>query len=346
MSYIGHLDLDAFFAKAETLRRPELKGRPVVVCVYTRNEHSGAVSTSNYQAREHGIGSGMSVAEARSKAPEDTVFLETDHAYYRHKSSQVMEILERHAGETYQTSIDEAFFRLENPQKAEEIRSEVRELGLTASIGMGANRLVAKMASEEDKPDGFTFIPPEDTRDFMAGKDVSEVPGIGDATTRKLEDIGIETCRDLRESNNMKLVEKFGKNRAADLKQKSIGAGPKEFEKSERKQASRIRTMSRNSSDPEFVRRELKKAVEDLMQRISGEKAFRTVTFIAIDSELDTFTRSRSVDTSESEAVLMDNATRLMEDFLAGHSRELRRVGARVSDLVDRKKQKSLQRFR
>ncbi|MFB6207930.1 MAG: DNA polymerase IV [Candidatus Nanohaloarchaea archaeon] len=345
MNYIGHLDLDAFFARAEILRRPELNGKPVVVCVYTRSENSGAVSTSNYEARESGIRSGMPVGKARKKAPENTVFLETDHEYYRHKSGQVMEVLSEHSGEVQRTSIDEAFFKLEELETAEKIRSDVRELGLTASVGIGANKLVAKMASEEDKPDGMTFIPEEQTQEFLAGKKVSEVPGIGDATTEKLRSLGIETCGELRETNNMKLVEVFGKNRAAELKRKSQGMGSREFQDSEKKQVSKIRTMSRNSSDPEFIGRELEKAVERLYQRISGEKAFRSVTFIAIDSELKTFTRSTGVDTSDSKKVLLDTSRELMHAFLDEHSRELRRVGARVSDLLDRKKQKSLQSF-
>lgn len=345
MEFIGHLDLDAFFARCEELKQPELEGKPVVVCVYTRNSSSGAVSTCNYEARELGIGSGMPLSEAKSRANDETVFLPVDRDFYSRKSRQVMDLL---PGEIHQTSVDEAYFRLEEqPVKtAEKIKQEIEEHGLTASIGIAPNKFVAKMASEEDKPDGLTFVEEDDVEEFLEEKPVGDLHGVGSATEEKLNSIGIEDCSDLRAADNAHLAAEFGSDRAASLKARAYGRGSKKFEETEQKQISKIKTMEKNSSNYRAVRKELEEAVEELWNRIERkEKAFQRVTVILIDTDLQTYTRSRKIKTSDTHANLFKEADKLLKEFMEGEDRVLRRIGVRASDLVDVKKQTSLQKF-
>lgn len=344
---IGHIDLDAFFARCEELRNPELEGSPVVICVYTRGGDSGAVSTSNYEARELGIQSAMPLSQAREIADDETVFLPVDHEYYREKSREVMSVLRSQTSEVEEYSIDESFFRVRNsPEtKARKIKADIEALGLSSSIGIGPNKFVAKMASEHDKPDGLKIVTDDEKKEFLADKPVEKIHGVGGKTRDKLEDIGVEKCEDLRQADNSLLVEKFGRNKAASLKSKSIGEGSKDLDSEERKQMSRIKTMNSNSSSYRYVRTELRKACESLHDRLERKNiAFSNASIIVIDAGLKTHTRSKKLKTSESFDQLFQAADSLLADFMS-RDIEVRRIGARVSGLVDTERQKSLEAF-
>src|SRR3989344_221772 len=169
---ILHLDLDSFFASCEEQRNPALKGKPVVICNYTRGLDSGAVTTANYVARKLGIKSGMPVSFARRAAKNavDAVFLPTDIDYYSQVSDQVMQLLQAYADAFEPASIDEAFLevtqRLQGDfGKAEALGRELKarileKTGLTCSVGIASNKLLAKTASDFRKPDGLTVGQP------------------------------------------------------------------------------------------------------------------------------------------------------------------------------------------
>ncbi|MFB6291961.1 MAG: DNA polymerase IV [Candidatus Nanohaloarchaea archaeon] len=345
---IGHLDMDAFFARCEELRNPELEEKPLVICVYTREGESGAVSTSNYEARELGIGSGMPLKEARAKATEETVFLPVDHDYYREKSREAMSVLRSRSSRVQKASIDEAYFELDGRpvEKAKKIQAELESEGLSASIGIAPNKFLAKMASEEDKPGGLTRLREEEAEDFLREKSVGEIHGIGDATEKKLEDAGIETCGELLEAENALMVELFGKKKAVSMKAKASGEGSTELGDRERKQMSRIRTMPRNSSDYGFLKRQLGLTCRELWERVKNrDKAFTKVALVAIDTELNSYTRSRSVKTTESGERMFREADRLLQRLLSETDAEFRRIGFRVAGFVDKEKQTSLDTF-
>ncbi len=347
--WIGHLDMDAFFARCEKLRNSELNDKPVVVCVYTRKGGSGAVSTADYRARELGIKSGMPLQEAKRRASDETVFLPVDHRYYRDKSESVISILRSLTGEIHRTSIDEAYFRIDTgpEQKARKIDARIRSLGLSGSIGIAPNKFLAKMASEEDKPSGLTIVPENQRKEFMAPKTVDKIHGVGEKTTGKLHLIGISTCSDLREADSSLLVSEFGREKTAILKSRARGEGSKEFEKSDRKQISRIRTMPHNSSSYGFVRRQLRIACSELWESVSEHgKAYRSVTVIGIGSDMKTRTRSTGVDTSDNARKMVETADELLKDLMDDLDVDLRRVGVRISDLLDTEKQASLENFR
>lgn len=347
MDWIAHLDLDAFFARCEEIRNPELEEVPVVICVYTRGRSSGAVSTSNYRARELGIGSGMPLSEARRKADGSAVCLPVDHDYYSEKSQEVMSVIRSHSSEIQKTSVDEAYFRLrdEPVEKAKRIKAEIETLGLTASIGISANRFMAKMASEEDKPDGLTVIEEDEREEFLSERPVEDLHGVGEKTAARLAQKGIEVCHDLVEADASILVEEFGQKRATDLKARARGEGSRSLESTERKQVSRVKTLGKNSRDYRYLRSEMEGLCSEVHRRLeSRDRAFRRVTVIGIDTDLGSHTRSRTVKTADSERRLFAEADRLLQE-LVDEGIELRRLGVRASSLVDTSQQTSLQNF-
>lgn len=348
MTSIGHVDLDAFFARCEQRRRPELEGKPLVVCVYTRGGSSGAVSTCNYEARELGIESAMPLSQARKRASSDTVFLSVDHEHYSKMSSRVLSKLRSHSPEVQRYSIDEAFFRVDGSpvETAKRVKADIETLGLSSSVGVGPNRFVAKMASEEDKPDGLTVVSEEEVSGFLEDKAVEQLHGVGEKTAGKLRELGIQTCEDMRQVNSSRLVDELGRKRAASLKAKTRGEGATEFGSSDRKQMSKIVTMEQDSGDPDYVQKELARACQQLVDRLEQDsRAFSRVGIVAKDVELETYTRWRKVKTSRPGEKLFEEAGDLLDELMAEEEPELRRVGVRVSELVDTDRQTALSAF-
>lgn len=345
---ISHIDMDAFFARCEEARKPELENKPVVICIYTRNKSSGAVSTCNYRARELGIDSGMALSEAQNRATDETVFLEADHDYYRKKSGQVMSVLSSFTSKVQKTSVDEAYFRLEGDEveKARKIKAGVEALDLSASIGIAPNKFLAKLASEEDKPDGLFKVEMDERKSFLEGMDVIELHGVGSKTEQKLKQNGIEKVEDLRQVNNSFLSEIAGRERAAALKQKAAGKGSRKLESGEQKQISKIKTMERNSRNKRYMIKEVEELSHLLHERVnSKQKAYRKVTLIGIDRELNQFTRTKKIDTAESRGRIVEVAEQLLDRLLDQKDSDFRRLGLRVSDLVDREAQMTLNSF-
>lgn len=341
--------MDAFFAKCEELRNPKLEEKPVVICVYTRGKTSGAVSTSNYKARELGINSAMPLSEARQKATEETVFLPVDHDHYRQKSEEVMSILRSFSSKIQKNSIDEAYFRLHTRpvEKAKKIKARIETLGLTASIGIAPNKFMAKMASEEDKPDGLRKLEQEEVKEFLSGRDVKELHGVGSKTAEKLRKMDIETVNHLQKANGPRLVGRFGQSKTASLKRRAEGRGSSSIESEGQKQISKIKTMERNSKDPRYILKELEMVADLLSERVEQkQKAFQKIGLIVIDTDLETYTRSKTLKTSKSKQEILDNSKDLFRDLFAEESIEARRIGLRVSKLVDRQSQTDLQQFK
>ncbi|MFB6265548.1 MAG: hypothetical protein ABEI07_00510, partial [Candidatus Nanohaloarchaea archaeon] len=178
----------------------QMEDSPVVVCVYSgRGKDSGAVSAADYQAREHGIHAGMPLSEARNRAEEaeeNVAFLGADKDYYSRVSEEVMEVVRAETIDSEKASIDEAYALVDEGYEeaadiGETVKEEVRDLGLTASVGIGPNKLVAKMASDRDKPDGLTVVRPEEVEGFLEDLPVGELHGVGPKTVEELEDMGV-----------------------------------------------------------------------------------------------------------------------------------------------------------
>jgi DNA polymerase IV len=209
---IAHLDMDAFYASVELRRRPELKGKPVVVC---GSGPRAVVTTASYEARKlAGIHSAMPAAVARRRLP-DAVYLRPDFAAYREASGQVMAILRANVETVEVVGLDEAYLDLGGlfaPKATmRRIATEIREdLGLSCSVGISENRLLAKIVSELGKPGGLVVVSRAEALERFGGDPPGLVPGIGPKTVVKLEGMGIRTLAELRAHDPAALERAFG----------------------------------------------------------------------------------------------------------------------------------------
>lgn len=215
---ILHIDMDAFFASIEERDNPELKGKPVVIGADPKaGKGRGVVSTANYPARKYGIHSAMPISIAYRLCP-DAVFLRPNIEKYKKVSDSIMKILLKYSPLLEQVSIDEAYLGLELDdydkaiELAKKIKKEIYETEkLTASIGVAPNKLVAKIASDHQKPDGLTVVRPEEVEKFLAKKPVSAIPGIGPKSEEILRNEKVLTIEDLRKISLERLIKLFGK---------------------------------------------------------------------------------------------------------------------------------------
>jgi DNA polymerase IV len=209
---IAHLDMDAFYASVELRRRPELRGKPVVVC---GSGPRAVVTTASYEARKlAGIRSAMPAAVARRRLP-DAVYIQPDFAAYREASGQVMAVLRRNAETVEVVGLDEAYVDLTglfSPKSTmRRIAAEIREeTGLGCSIGISENRMLAKITSELGKPGGLVVLTRAEALERFAEDSPGLVPGIGPKTVAKLQKIGIRALADLRAHDTAVLEQAFG----------------------------------------------------------------------------------------------------------------------------------------
>ena len=221
-----HLDLDAFFAAVEQRDKPSLRGKPVVVGGVGGR---GVVATASYEARKYGVRSAMSTREARSRCPHAAFLTGRFHAY-RDASTIVMGLLRAASPLVEPLTLDEAFVDLAAAQLddlevptvtafAEELRASVAEAtgGLTASVGIGSSKFIAKVASDLDKPDGLVVVPPGTEQELLRPMHVTVIPGVGPATAERLRRVGIHTVAELESVSLDELVRLVGKAHGAGL---------------------------------------------------------------------------------------------------------------------------------
>jgi DNA polymerase-4 len=211
---IIHVDMDAFYASVEQRDNPELRGKPVAV----GGQHRGVVMAASYEARKFGVRSAMPSVTAKRRCPE-IIFVRTRFDVYREVSRQIRAIFADYTDLVEPLSLDEAYLdvtadraRLGTARAtAEDIRRRIRdETGLTASAGVSYCKFVAKLASDQNKPDGLCVITPERAQSYIAALPVSRFHGIGPVTARKLEALGIHTGADLQERSLAELETRFG----------------------------------------------------------------------------------------------------------------------------------------
>jgi len=344
MRIIALLDLDYFFAQCEQLRNSKLKGKPVVIIVPTVREGTGAVSTSNYEARALKIRSGQALSLAKKLANPQTVFINVDIDYYKELSEKVFEIVDSFSEKVQQVSIDEAYFELpesEGFEKAVQICKKIKqkikhEVGLTCSIGLSVNKLISKMAASIDKPDGLTLIKQNEIDSFLLGQKVKAIPGIGPKTEKVLEKYGVTTIETLRNHSLQELVEWFGKSKGVMIYEFGQGKDDREIEQTrERLQVSRIMTMEKDSKEYSFIVEKVDFLSERVYSQIKKQKkTFRTVTLIAVTDSIQTLTRSKTLtDTVNTLEELIQVEHDLLKEFLNENISPIRRIGVRVSNL-------------
>ena len=217
MRWIMHIDMDAFFASVEQLDNPELKGKPLIV---GGQSCRGVVSTCSYEARKYGVHSAMPMVEARRLCPH-AEFLPGRMWRYEEVSREIMRIFHEEAPLVEQLSIDEAFLDVSGMERLHKdvrnvgwrIKERIKnEIGLTCSVGLAPNKFLAKMASDLQKPDGFTVITHEEARSFIAPLPVTKIFGIGGAAKQMLAQFGIATIGQLANADRSILQKVFGKN--------------------------------------------------------------------------------------------------------------------------------------
>ena len=228
---IALLDLDAFFASAEVLRDPSLRHRPFAV---GGGSERGVVATANYLARQFGVRSAMSGAHARRLCPQ-LHFVKPDHRYYRELSTKVLEVLTQVTEQVEPASIDEFYLDLtDNPLHhgsasltMEAIRSELRALGLTASAGISCQKMVAKIASEERKPDGQFVVPPDQLEAYIAQLNLKRIPGVGPKSLERLQHAGYYLGKDIQTAELAALQRLLGDKAGWLLQQRCQGIDPR-----------------------------------------------------------------------------------------------------------------------
>ncbi|WP_406656003.1 DNA polymerase IV [Methanolobus sp. ZRKC2] len=355
---IIHVDMDYFYAAIEEREDPSLKGKAVVVCMYSnRGEEGGAVSTSNYVARETGIRSAMPCRQAKALNP-DAVFLPVRKQFYEEVSDRVMEILRSSADseESFEKiSIDEAFLEITHSSDSDfeharkismKIKEEIKAREkITCSIGIGPNKLIAKMASSFQKPDGITIVRPEEVQNFLKPMPVKKLWGIGKVTGEKLAEMGVETIDDLEKHDILELINAFGKNRGTWLKQAASGIDETPVkERTATDQIGRMASLKHDTRDENMIFSLLDELAGDVLSRAKSRKvSFRSVTVTVILSNFKTSTKSRTFNhpVSDMES-LHKSAKEMMQQFLEESTSNFRRIGVQVGNLHEMAGQKSL----
>ncbi|MGH2840475.1 MAG: DNA polymerase IV [Solirubrobacteraceae bacterium] len=333
MPAIAHLDIDAFYASVELLRRPELRGLPVIV---SGSGPRAVVTTASYEARRFGIGSAMPTARARRLCP-DAVLVPPDFSAYREASSAVMALVRAAAHRVEVVGLDEAYLDLDDlvaPRAAmRRLVGDVRAAtGLECSIGIGPNRLVAKVASDAEKPRGFVCLTREAACERFAGHPPGLVPGIGPKTAARLERLGITTLRALARAPEETLVAEFGSNHGPDLRRRaqfhgSASVTPVRVAVSE----SHETTFDTDIADAAQLEQRLAALADQLCDRLAAqERRGRTIGIKVRLDDFTTVTRARTIAAATNDAgTVRGGALELLREYAP--SRPVRLLGVRVA---------------
>ncbi|MEK6277576.1 MAG: DNA polymerase IV [Actinomycetota bacterium] len=335
---IAHVDMDAFYASVELLRRPELRGKPVIVC---GSGPRAVVTTASYEARElAGIHSAMPAAVARRRLP-DAVFIRPDFDAYRAASRQVMAILRANAETVEVVGLDEAYVDLSGLFSPKALMRGIstaikQQAGLTCSIGIAESRLLAKIASELAKPAGLVVLRREEAIERFAGHSPGLIPGIGPKTVARLEREGIRTLAELRSRDVEELRALFGPRMGEWLSRRS------RFEDDtpvavahETKSQSVETTFDTDIADHQRLAAVLGDQAKELARRLRRrELAGRTIGIKVRLDDWTTVTRARTVDAATNDPETIGTVAR---ELLAAYSppRPVRLVGVRVASFEE-----------
>jgi DNA polymerase-4 len=292
---IIHLDMDCFYAAIEVRDQPALKGKPVGVG--GARDRRGVLTTCNYEAREFGVRSAMPTFMALQRCPK-LIILPTRFDVYRKESAVIREILHRFTPLVEPLSLDEAYLDVTaHPGApgplAQVIRGLIfRKTRLTASAGIGPNKLVAKIASDMKKPNGQFEVNQEEVPEFMAKLPVRKLWGIGEVTGQKMERLGISTCGEMQRLSRMELQENFGKF-GLELYELCRGIDQRPVEPDrERKSLSNEETFSSDLETLADCEEKLPELFEELMADLDQKEASRKITKIFVKLKFSDFTRT------------------------------------------------------
>jgi DNA polymerase-4 len=334
---IIHLDLDAFYAAVEVLENPDLAGEPLVVG--GRPSERGVVAAASYPAREFGIRSAMPMHRALGLCPE-LIIVPPRHGLYGEYSRRVMDILHQTSDLVEQMSIDEAFLDLteqisewdEAPQAARALQGRVmQETQLSASLGVATNKLLAKVASDHQKPGGLTVVRPGEEAAFLAPLPVRVLWGVGPVTAGKLAEMGVSTVGDLAAVPLDVIEARFGQH-GADMLRRAQGIDERKVVTShERKSLSQERTFARDLRDGKDLRAQIKKLSSRVARHLEGEGLVAgTVSIKLRYADFTTLSRQMSlaVPTCDERVIYRAAFTLLRRSWERGRPVRLLGVGA------------------
>ena len=333
MAPIAHLDIDAFYASVELLRRPELRGLPVIV---SGNGPRAVVTTASYEARRFGIGSAMPTARARRLCPE-AVLIAPDFSAYREASAAVMEIVRAAVHRVEVVGLDEAYLDLDGlvaPRASmRRLVAAIRDAtGLECSIGIGPNRLVAKVASDAEKPRGFVCLTRAEAYARFAGHPPGLVPGIGPKTATRLARLGITTLGALAQAPEDALVAEFGSNHGPELRRRAHFEGsavltPRRIAVSE----SRETTFDVDIGDAAQLEHRLGELADELCERLAvQERRGRTIAIKVRLDDFTTVTRAHTIPMATNDpATVRGVSIELLREYAP--ARPVRLLGVRVA---------------
>jgi DNA polymerase-4 len=338
---ILHVDMDAFYASVEQRDRPELRGEPLVV---GGGNNRGVVAAASYEARKFGIRSAMPMREAMRRCPE-LKRVAPRMAHYQEISEQVFSVFHEFSPLVEGLSLDEAFLDVTASRSllgceisiAGEIKARIlAQTGLTASVGVAPNKLLAKIASELQKPDGLVVITEQNARAILDPLPVQVIPGIGRETLARLQKLRVRTIADLRVASDQDLRSVFGRY-AARMRDRASGIDNRPVVSSrEEKSISAEETYDLDITDPSDMNRELLKLAEKTSMRLRNKSLFAGTIQVKIrEADFTTFTRQRSVHPPISGTdQLYDVARQLLASWLAEYpAAPIRLLGVGGSDL-------------
>jgi len=349
---ILHVDMDSFFAAIEERAHPEYRGKPIVVGADPKEgKGRGVVSTCNYEARKFGIRSGMPISKAWKRCPE-AVYLPVNYKLYEEVSSRIMTILRKYADKFEQFGIDEAFLDISSRAKhfedakelAQNIKKEIHEKEkLTCSVGIGPNKLVAKVASGIKKPDGLTAVEEKDVKAFLSPLPVGELLWVGKKTERKLNEMGIKTVGELAAYDPTRLVEVFGvMGTQFYLMAQGIDRSEVE-ERGKIKSVSRDVTFEEDTSNPNIILETLDRLAEEVYKEVRElNLLFKTVTVKIRYENFETHTHSKTLPFLTNRLKDLQKTSYELAQTYLQPNRKIRLIGTRVSNLISSEKQKTL----
>ncbi len=348
---IAHVDLDAFFASCEQRDHPEYLGKPLIVGALPGGR--GVVAACSYEAREFGLHSAMPISQAYKRCP-DGIYVRPDIKKYRAESKMIMRVLEDISPVVEKASIDEAYLEISGLENVwgtpdnigQEIRRRIFDAtGLTASVGIGPNRLIAKLGSEACKPDGLKVVTPDEVLDFLTPMPISNLRGMGTQTLKKAASLELDTIGELRGLSLEAMQAHFGARSGHGFYNQARGIGSTEINtERQRKSISKENTFSHDVADTDKLHDVLRDLATQVARTARREQlSGKVITLKVRYRGFETFTRQQSLSLpTHDEKLMLDTAWQLFNSSNLP-DKPVRLIGIGISGWDENAKQQSEQ---
>ena len=343
-----HIDMDAFFAQVEERENPQFSNKPIVVGSDPKGgQGRGVVSTANYEARKYGIHSALPISWAWRACPS-AIFLPVNMPLYFRVSEAIMEIVRKYSDKQEITSLDEAYLDISgcaSYEKATELAAKLKQEilqteKLVCTVGVGPNKMIAKMATNFAKPNGLKVVAPEEAESFLADQKVEQIPGIGPKASLKLKALGAATIAELKNISPEVLLNEFGKV-GEDIYLKARGIEDSQVTSDwVAKSIGKNHTFEKDTRDPEAVFMAFNKIIDEVYQQLVEERfLFKTITVTCRFSGFETHTKAKTLkELTNDKKIFRSEVKILLLKFLLENPKPLRLIGARVSSLIELEK--------